>query len=70
MPRCAATKQDGTACERIVRASQRYCYAHDPATAVQRSRNASKAARTNPSRELSAVIERFRVLDTEDTELP
>jgi hypothetical protein len=43
---------------------------HDPATAVQRSRNASKAARTNPSRELSAVIERFRVLDTEDTELP
>jgi hypothetical protein len=62
MPRCAATKQDGTACERIVRASQSYCFAHDPATATQRSRNASKAARSKPSRELKAVKERLRTL--------
>ena len=27
MPLCTATKDDGTACERIVRASQSYCFA-------------------------------------------
>jgi hypothetical protein len=62
MPRCAATKDDGTACERIVSASQTYCFAHDPATASKRSRNASKAARSKPSRELKAVKERLRGL--------
>src|SRR5215212_10080972 len=62
MPRCTATKDDGTACERIVSASQKFCFAHDPATASQRSRNASKAARSKPSRELKAVKERLRGL--------
>ena len=62
MPLCTATKDDGTACERIVSASQRFCFAHDPARASQRSRNASKAARSKPSRELKAVKERLRAL--------
>ncbi len=62
MARCAGTKPDGSPCERIVSASQTYCYAHDPATATQRSRNASKAARSKPSRELTAVKERLRGL--------
>jgi hypothetical protein len=62
MSRCAATKQDGTACERIVRSSQGYCFAHDPATASQRSANASRAACSKPSRELKAVKERLRTL--------
>src|SRR5215218_6504362 len=62
MPRCAATKDDGSPCERIVSASQKFCFAHDPATASQRSRNASKAARSKPSRELKAVKERLRGL--------
>ena len=43
-------------------ASQRFCFAHDPARASQRSRNASKAARSKPSRELKAVKERLRGL--------
>jgi hypothetical protein len=62
MPRCTATKHDGSPCERIVSASQKFCFAHDPATASQRSRNASKAARSKPSRELKAVKERLRGL--------
>jgi len=62
MPRCAGTKQDGSPCERIVSASHTYCFAHDPATAEQRSRNASKAARSKPSRELATVKERLRKL--------
>jgi hypothetical protein len=62
MPRCTATKDDGTACERIVSASQKFCFAHDPSTAEQRSRNASKAARSKPTRELTAVKERLRKL--------
>jgi hypothetical protein len=46
MPRCAGKKGDGTPCERIVGASQQYCYAHDPAFAEDRKRSASKAARS------------------------
>jgi hypothetical protein len=45
MPRCAGTKADGSPCERIVGASQRYCYAHDTSRAGERSRNARRAGR-------------------------
>jgi hypothetical protein len=45
-----------------VGASQGYCFAHDPGKAAQRSRNASKAARSKPSRELAAVKDRLRGL--------
>jgi hypothetical protein len=46
MPRCAGKKGDGTPCQRIVGASQEYCYAHNPAYAAERKRAASKAARS------------------------
>ena len=46
MGRCAGKKGDGTPCERIVSASQTYCYAHDPAFAEDRKRAASRAARS------------------------
>jgi hypothetical protein len=46
MPRCAASKPDGSPCERIVGASQRYCYAHDPARSEERKRNASRGGRS------------------------
>ena len=45
MSRCAGTKADGSPCERIVGASQRYCYAHDASRAGERSRNARRAGR-------------------------
>jgi hypothetical protein len=53
MPRCAASKPDGNPCERIVGASQRYCYAHDPARSDDRKRNASKGGKGKGSRNLS-----------------
>jgi hypothetical protein len=59
MPRCGASKVDGSPCERIVAASQRYCYAHDPARAEERCRTASKAgkSRANPEiREVKALL--------------
>ncbi|MDP9457086.1 MAG: hypothetical protein M3Q60_15210 [Actinomycetota bacterium] len=55
MAGCDGFKPDGSPCGRIVGASQRYCYAHDPARAGARRRNASKAARSKPSRELATL---------------
>jgi hypothetical protein len=46
MPRCAGNKDDGSPCERIVKASQRYCYSHDPERAEERKRNASRGGRS------------------------
>lgn len=55
MPRCSAFKPDGTPCERIVGASQSYCFSHDPERSDERRRNASKAAKSKPSRELHDI---------------
>ena len=55
MSRCAATKPDGSPCERIVGASRVYCYAHDPSNADRRRRDAAKAGRSTPNAELKEV---------------
>lgn len=55
MPRCSAVKPDGEQCGRIVGASQRYCYSHDPARERERSRNASKAGRAKPSKDVISI---------------
>jgi hypothetical protein len=57
MPRCSGIKRDGGRCAAIVNGS--YCYQHDPARADERSRNASKAARSKPSRELAGIKQRL-----------
>ncbi len=44
MPKCAGIKRDGGRCAAVVTGEQDYCYAHDPARAEERSRNASRAA--------------------------
>lgn len=62
MPRCGAFKPDGTPCERIVRASQTYCYAHDPARADERRRAASKAGKTRTNPEIREVKDLLRDL--------
>ena len=62
MARCAANKPDGSPCERIVGASQKYCYAHDPHHQQARSRAASKAAKSKPNRELTALKEQLFTL--------
>jgi hypothetical protein len=55
MPRCVGTKRDGGQCTTIVKPPQTHCYQHDPDRAVERKRNASRAARSKPNRELSSV---------------
>lgn len=55
MPRCAGSKPNGTPCERIVGASQGYCYSHDPAREEERRRNASRAGRGGGSAEIRAL---------------
>jgi hypothetical protein len=57
MPICAGIKRDGGRCAAIVDGS--YCYQHDPARAEERSRNASRAARSRPSRELVGIKQRL-----------
>jgi hypothetical protein len=59
MPRCAGIKRDGGRCTAVVGGSQTHCYEHDPNRAEERKRNASRAARSKPSRELANIKERL-----------
>ncbi len=59
MARCAGTKQDGGQCTVIVNGSQTHCYQHDPKRAEERRRNASRAAKSKPSRELVGIKARL-----------
>jgi hypothetical protein len=52
---CRATKASGDPCRAPATGPHGFCWAHDPANAEQRSRMASKAARSRPSRELVRV---------------
>jgi hypothetical protein len=62
MPRCAATKPDGSPCERIVGASQRYCYAHDPARSEERRRNASRGGKSRTNGEIADLKKQLKEL--------
>jgi hypothetical protein len=55
MSRCRGNKDDGSPCERIVGASQDYCYSHDPDRAEERRRNASKAGRARHDPEVREI---------------
>lgn len=59
MARCAGFKPDSTPCERIVKASQTFCFSHDPARAGERKLNASRAARSKPNTEIRQVKDRL-----------
>jgi hypothetical protein len=52
---CRATKANGEPCRAPATGPHGYCWVHDPANAQQRSRMASKAARSKPSRELAGL---------------
>lgn len=60
MARCAGKKPDGVPCERIVGASQQYCYSHDDERKAERSRNASRAGRSRSGGELGEVRDLLR----------
>jgi hypothetical protein len=55
MPRCAGIKRDGGRCATVVKPPHTHCYQHDPDRADERRRNASRAARSRPSREIVGV---------------
>ena len=55
MPRCQGQTSAGTPCERIVRPSEKYCYSHDPLRSVERSANASRAAKSKVGPELREI---------------
>ena len=66
MARCGGFKPTGEPCERIVPASQDYCYSHDPDRADERKRNAQRGGRRGgrgrPSGELARLQRRFEEL--------
>ena len=53
MSLCRATRQDGSPCKgSATGANGMWCWAHDPQNADQRRRQASRAARSKPNREV------------------
>jgi hypothetical protein len=62
MPRCAASKPDGSSCEHIVGASHRYCYAHDPNRQAERKRNASRGGKSRSNGEIADLKKQLREL--------
>jgi hypothetical protein len=59
---CAGITRAGTRCAAVVGPSQTHCYQHDPQRAAERRRNAAKAGRSRPNRELQAVKDQLRDL--------
>ena len=73
MVRCGGSRRDGSPCTATVEPPQRYCWWHDPAHAAERRRNASRAGKSKPNREIAAVktlVEDLtnRVIGAEGTE--
>lgn len=60
MPRCHGYKANGKPCERIVAASQRFCFSHNPARKDERRRNASRAGRSRSGGELGEIRDLLR----------
>jgi hypothetical protein len=58
MPRCSGSKPNGAPCERIVKASQSYCYSHDATRREARRRAATKAGKAKRSSGELAEIKR------------
>ncbi len=52
MAGCIGVKANGDLCRCVASRGSDYCTAHDPARKDARSRNASKAARSKPGREM------------------
>jgi len=60
LPRCQGIRSDGQRCERVVGASQQFCYSHDASRREDRRASASKAAKSKLSSEIVAIREEIR----------
>jgi Family of unknown function (DUF5763) len=59
---CRATKRNGEPCTAPVTGSNGYCWAHDPADAVKRSRMASRAGSSRGNSEISDLKKQLKDL--------
>ncbi len=59
---CAGFKRNGERCTATVEPPNDYCWAHAPEHAEERRRNASRAGRSKPSREVAVLKEELKVL--------
>ena len=59
MAQCAGITRDGERCRVGVGPGEQWCYNHDPARQDERKRNASRAGKSKPSRELSQIKQRL-----------
>lgn len=70
MAKCPAITRSGESCKGVVAPGATYCVAHDPARKEERRRNAVRAGRSKPNRELQNIKTRLsgladQVLDGE-----
>jgi hypothetical protein len=66
MAQCSGIKRDGGRCTVSVAGASEFCHLHDPRRAEERRRNASKAGRSRPNREIRHLKGRLRDI-AEDT---
>jgi hypothetical protein len=62
MTPCGALTRNGRPCKGLVRLGSDYCPAHEPGRADARRRAASKAARSKPGGEITALKDQLRTL--------
>lgn len=65
---CAGIKPNGGRCTVSVPPGHTYCHHHDPARKEERRRNASRAGRSKPSREIREVKREIKDLITDVVE--
>ncbi len=59
---CAGIKANGERCNRSADSSAGFCWGHDPKNAERRRRQASKAGRSKPSREIRTLKAELKTL--------
>lgn len=62
MALCRATKANGEPCTLPAKGPQGLCWAHDPANQDQRRRQASRAARSKPNKEIRDFKQEVKTL--------
>ncbi len=62
MAQCRATTRTGAHCQRSVEGPHGYCWGHAPENAAQRSRQASRAGRAKPNKELATIKHEVRAV--------
>lgn len=59
---CTAITHQGGRCQKLATGSDGLCWTHDPANADSRRRNASRAGRAKPNREVGALKDELATL--------